>query len=413
MKNSLLFSLLALTAWNVAGRAQPAVARDTKLEAPLVSSAQAQKLALPDDIQIHLRDVTLRAALQELEKQSGLPFDLSGLSGEKLDAKISIDIDTPSVTRALDAIADEANLKLILERAQRYDEWHVRENRGGAPTRYTADSVDGPFAARLLKLDVSLFKQLDLDNPKPERTQKDNLNVTLELAADPGWPIGGLPTLRATRAEDDKGRSLLAPPRAPTDALYNAPYDPGFADIWSQKTATLQLLPPAADARAIAHLEGEALYLVATKRALWELPDLLKDKEPTYTFNIGETPVKTKISNATLEAERGSFRIEFALPEGVSWQSFSGNLYSVFGVVSWMSIEDARGTRLVVLGGGGSSGGESFYSNVNFSAPTKVSSATGQTQVPKLQLPLKLTFSPPTDWVQAQAKFKFDDVPLP
>ena len=412
MKN-LTFPILlagAVAACGVAATAQTATAQtaanQTKLNAPLVSIAQAQKLALPDDIQIHLRDVTLRAALQELERQSGLPFDLSDLPADKLEAKLSIDIDTPAVMRALDAIADEANFKLILEHAQRYDGWHVRENRGGAPTRYTADSVDGSFAARLLKLDVSLFKQLDLDNPKPERTQRDNLNVTLELTTDPGWPIGGLPILRVTRADDEKGRSLLAPPRAPEDA----PYDPGFADVWSQKTATLQLLPPAADAQKIAHLEGEALYMVATKRALWEVPDLLKDKEPTYTFNIGETPVKIKISNARIEDERGSFRIEFALPEGVSWQSFSGNLYSVYGVVSWMTMEDAAGTRLVVIGGGGA---ESFSSYVNFSSPPNVSSATGQTQVPKLKLPLKFSFAPPTDWVRAAAKFKFDDVPLP
>ena len=398
-------TLSVLLAGAVAACAQAATAQP-KLEAPIVSSAQAQKLVLPDDIQIHLRDVTLRAALQELEKQSGLPFDLSALSEEKLNAKISIDIDTPSVTHALDAIADEANLKLVLAHTQRYDGWHVRENQGGAPTRYTADAVDGLFAARLLKLDVSLFKQLDLDNPKPEPTQNDNLNLTLELTADPGWPIGGLPVVRATRAEDDQGRSLLAPPRAPQ----NATYDAGFTDVWSQKTATLQLLPPAADARAIAHLEGEALYMVATKRALWEVTDLLKDKEPTYTFNIGETPVKVTMNNARIENERARFEIKFALPVGTSWQSFSGNLYSVYGVVNWMTMEDAAGTRLIGSGDGGGSNAEGFSSYVTFSLPPN---APDQTEQPKLKLPLKFTFEPPTDWVQAQAKFKFEDVPLP
>lgn len=407
MKISQLFLLgaISLTVGVVAG-AQPALAQpDNTLDAPLVSSAQAQKLALPDDIQIHLHDVTLRAALQELEKQSGLPFDLSALTSAKLDGQISIDIDTPSVTRALDAIADEANLKFELSHAQIYDRWHVREIQGKAAPRFAPDSTDGMFAARLMKVDVSLFKQLELDRAEPARTQNDNLNLTLELAPDPGWPIGGLPVLRATRAEDDKGRSLIDATRAPA----KVDYDAGFQDIWAKKTVTLQLLPPAADARKIAHLEGEALYFVATKRARWEVPDLLKDKTPTYNFNIGETPVTATISAAKIEGENLRFQIEFTLPQNMSWQQFSGNLYSVYGVVNWMTIEDASGTRLVGNGGGGGSGGNNFNSYVNFALPQN----RGQTEKAKLQLPLKFIFSPPTAWVQAQTKFKFDDVPLP
>ena len=234
-------------------RAEPIIKREFVLDAPLVSSAQAQKLALPDDIQIHLKEVTLLAALRELEKQSGLPLDLSGLAREKLDAKISIDIDTPSVTRALDAIADEANLKLEFGHSQSYDSWHVQENRGKS-TKIAPLFQDDLFAVRLLKVDVTLFKQLDLNAAKPERTQNDNLNLTLELSPDPGLPLGGLPVLRATKAQDDKGRSLINTAPAKPD------YDAGFLDVWNKKTATLQLLPPAADARRLAQLEGEALY---------------------------------------------------------------------------------------------------------------------------------------------------------
>ena len=396
-----------MAACGVAATAQTATAQtaanQTKLNAPLVSIAQAQKLALPDDIQIHLRDVTLRAALQELERQSGLPFDLSDLPADKLEAKLSIDIDTPAVMRALDAIADEANFKLKLDHGPSYDRWHVRENQG-TPTRYTPDFVDGSFAARLLKVDVSLFKSLDLDNPEPAREQNDHLNLTMKLTADPGWPIGGLPVLRATRADDEKGRSLLAAEgdKTPDD-------NSGFQDIWSGGAySTLQLLPPAADARRIAHLEGESLYYVALKRALWEVPDLLADKAPTYTFKIGETPATATISNARIENERARFELKMSLPQGLSWQDFSGNLYSLYGVVKWMKMEDADGTQLVANGDGGGGYANEVSSYVTFSLPPAASE-----QEPKLQLPLKFTFSPPTDWVRAAANFEFNDVPLP
>ena len=408
MKTLLLFS--ALLACGVAASAQPTdtaepiVKRASVFDAPVVSILEAQKLALPDDIQIHLHDVTLRAALQELQKQSGLPFDLSALAPAKLDSKISIDIDTPSVTRALDAIADEAGTKLRLDHAGVYDRWHVQENTGKATPRFAPDFVEGMFETRLLKVDVSLFKQLDLDAKTPERTQKDGLNLTLELTADPGWPIGGSPVVRATRADDDKGRSLLDAARAPETVD-----ESGFLDVWSKKTATLQLAPPEPDARKIAHLEGEALYFVATKRARWELPDLLADKAPTYDFNIGETPVKTKILNAKIEDETVRFRLELTLPQNTNWQQFGGNLYSVYGALNWMTVEDASGARLIANGGGGSWGGNQFSSDASFALP----STPGQQDKPKLQLPLKFVFAPPTDWVQAQAKFKFDDVPLP
>ena len=408
MKNLILFS--ALLAGGVAASAQPTetaepiAERATIFDAPVVSILEAQKLALPDDIQIHLRDVTLRAALQELEKQSGLPFDLSNLPPEKLDAKISIDIDTPSVTRALEAIADEAGTKLALTHGHAYDQWHVQENTGKATPRFAPDFVEGMFAVRLLKADVSLFKQLDLDAETPARTQNDNLNLTLELTPDPGWPIGGLPVVRATRADDDKGRSLLDAARAPEKMD-----ESGFQDVWAKKTATLQLAPPAPDARKIAHLEGEALYFVATKRARWELPDLLADKAPTYDFNIGETPVKTVISDAVIEDETVRFRVQLTLPQNTNWQQFGGNLYSVYGVLNWMTVTDASGTRLIANGGGGSWGGNQFSSDASFALPP----SWGQQEKPKLKLPIKFVFAPPTDWVQAQTKFKFDDVPLP
>lgn len=387
-------------------RAEPIAKRDYTLEAPVVSSAQAQKLALPDDIKIHLQDVTLLRALQELELQSGLPLDLSPLSKEKLDTKMSIDIDTPSVTRALDAIADEANLKLALNHGHSYDTWHLRENTDKAAPRLAPAVVDELFETRLLKVDVSLFKQLDLDAAQPQRTQNDNLNLTLELSPDPGWPIGGLPVLHATRAEDDQGRSLIDTARAPEKLEYDA----GFIDVWNKKNVVLQLRPPEPDARRIAHLEGEALCTVAVKRARWEVPDLLASDQQTYQFKIGEAEVTTTLSQAKIEDEAVRFELGLALPAGTSWQKFSGNIYSVYGVLKWLTLEDASGTRLIPSGGGGGSGSNTFSSAGYFVLPP---APPGQNEKRQLALPIRFVFEPPTDWVQAQVKFQFDDVPLP
>lgn len=374
-------------------------------EAPVVSSAQAQKLALPDDIQIHLREVTLRAALQELEKQSGLPFDLSALDAKKLDAKISIDIDTPSVNRALSAIADEANLKLFFDHGLVYDSWHVKENRGKVAPRLAPESVDGLFAARLLKVDVTLFKQLDLDAAERERTRDDSLNLTLEMAPDPGLPLGSLPVVRLTRAEDDEGRSLLKP-EVPQKPVYYS----GSVDAWNKKPTMLKLLPPAADARRIAHLEGEALYKVAVKRERWEVPDLLETKRPTHNFKIGEAEVKITLLDAKIQGEVVTFWLEIMAPPGTSWQKLGGDFYSIYGIFKWITVRDASGTRLVSKSLGGDNRDNRFTSRAYCVLPP---APHGQQEKLKLKLPLQFTIDLPTDWVQAQTKFKFDDVPLP
>lgn len=399
----------ALPAWaqpDPALRAEPMVAREYSLDAPLVSSAEAQKLALPLDIQIHLREASLLEALRELEKQSGLRFDLSNVSQATLDKKISVDTDTPAVARALGDIADEAAVRLSLSHSHTFDSWHVQEDKGKETPRLAPVFADGLFETRLLKVDVTLFKQLDLETDKPVRTQNDALNLTLELSPDPGWPLGGLPVVSVTRAADDKGRSLI-PPQSPTK---KPGYDAGFMDAWSKKAVTLQLLPPADDARRIAHLEGESLNMIATKRARWEVPDLLGNKQNTFNFNIGDAEVTTTLSGARLEGDNVRFSLEFALPPGVSWQKFSGNNYSVYAVLNWITLEDANGTRLIPNGGGGSSSSNTFSSNGNFTLPAALQ---GQDKTRKLALPIKMIFEPPIAWVQARVKFQFDDVPLP
>ena len=415
MKIPLLFSGLLAVAVAASAqppdfveRTEPIIKRHDVLEAPVVSSAEAQKLALPDDIQIHLRDVTLRAALQQLQTQSGLPLDWSALAKEKLDAKISVDIDTPSTTRALNAIAEAANLRLDWVRWNALSIWRIQENPDKETPRFAPHFGDEMFATRLLKVDVVRFKQFNLDAKKPVRTQNDDLNLTLELSPDLGWPTSGFPILRAIKAEDDQGRSLIGAARAPGKVGYEG----SFQDIWSKKTATLQLMAPEADARKIAHLEGEALYMVAVKRARWEVPDVLENTPQNYNFQIGEVNVGVTLTEAKLEDETVDVRLELALPNGMNWQQFSGNLYSPYSTAKWMKVEDASGTRLNLGGGGGGSGisDNIFHSNGSFTLP---STSPGETEKPKLQLPLKFTFEPPTDWVQAQAKFEFDDVPLP
>ena len=152
------------------------------------------------------------------------------------------------------------------------------------------------------------------------------------------------------------------------------------------------------------------MFTWSRSSARWEIPDFLQAKPQTYDFKIGEADVTATLSQARIEGESVRFQLALALPQGTSWQKFSGNLYSVYGVLNWITLEDANGARLLPSGGGGSSSSNNFSSYANFAMPPALQ---GQKEKPKLKLPLRFIFAPPTDWVQAQVKFKFDDVPLP
>lgn len=383
----------------------------------LVTPAQAEALVAGKPLALHLRDVTLEAALLELQKQSGVPLDLSNLPTKALDVPLSVDVETTSFDRAFDAVADEANLKLQL--GQFGVSWirivTLKAPPGGAFDDGASGgplAVNGLFTARLLKLDVRHFKSLDWSHSQtPARDGEDGLNVTIESSADPRLPAIGPPRLRVTRADDESGRSLVPPPAKASVPFYF------FNSDDPSKQSVAQLLPPQSDARTLAHLEGFILYVTPAASEKWDVPVALDGAwKASHDFKNGGQDVRLSIESVERTGENLEVSLRMDAPKGGDWGALGNPLFSPSEAVRWMHFEDASGAILRPRSSGGGSRGNAMNARVTFylpyNKPIFPSAKTGRPPQ-KLALPLKFVFDAPTEFVQTQVPFSFENVPLP
>ena len=380
----------------------------------LVTPAQAQTFDTP--IAIHLSDVTLERALLELQNQSGVPLDLSNLRAKVMETKLSIDIETPSFNRALDAIADEAALELELGQFGRASPRLVtlKSPLFRAPDFSNAPiSSDGLFVARLVKLDVTLFQSLDWsDGTAPARAQNDHLNLSFQLAPDPRLPVVGAARLRVTRADDEAGRSLLPAPVAP-----KAPFYFFNSDIIDAPTM-VALLPPSGGARQLAHLEGAAIYVLTRASQRLEVPDVLNAGKTVLDFTNGGQKVRLTLQEVERQGEDLKVNLTITAPKGSDWGPLSNPLFSPDKVLSWAHFEDADGTLLrAKRDGGGGVSGNGMNARATFALPRNMAifpaPKTATTPATVLALPIKFVFDAPTEFVQTEVPFSFENVPLP
>ena len=192
-------------------QAQPD-AKNNGLPFPLVSPAQAEKLAVTAPIKLDLDDVTLAVALDELQKQGKVELNLSRGSKETLAKTLSVHLETPSFNRAFAEIMDEAGVKASLQRWDYGGTWTVAFEQADDGTE-AMQSETGLFRARLMSLGTTLSKTVNLDDTgEGKRSQQNNLTVNLALLPDLRLPLLGAVRTRVTRADDDQNRSLLPKP---------------------------------------------------------------------------------------------------------------------------------------------------------------------------------------------------------
>lgn len=402
------FLLGALLVCAAPAWAQPDPKPANGLPFPLVSPAEAQRLAMAGPIRLNLRNVTLRAALDELQKQSGVALDYSrGAPTETLDKILSVFIETPSLRRAFLEIMDEAGVKASLQ-LYGYDinqPWRIAfgQTEREQGVFQTGDEL---FAARLQSLSATLSKTVDLNDINAPRRREENwLNVNLKLLPDPRLPLVGLPQALVKRAEDDQGRSLLAKEDAPRINGYSFYSNGG----WRQSQTALRLRPPESDAKTLAHLEGAIVYALVTRREKWEVPDLLAAKEWSRAFEGDDGKFEMTIKPALETGATLILQIEVNGAKTEAREGVTHPLLAAAAVAGAIQIRDAGGT-LFRSGGSSSSQGNGKmtarlrYSPVNSSPGDKGKAPT---------MPLKLVFDAPLDVVQTQVPFSFEDVPLP
>ncbi len=396
--------------------AQPELKPVNGLPYPLVSPEEAGKLALIDrPIILHLRDVTLADALDELAKQSGVSLDTSwGGNPEILGKKLSLDLETRSFNEAFKAILDEADVKATLRQLGGRGAWNVAFNQLDEQSN-TLQSGVGPFQLRLLSLNSNFSKSVTpTSKGETRRSQNNNLSINFGIMPDPQVAVIGASRIRLTRAEDEKGRSL----RDETPDRFPIGFNTGV-----QEQVNVQLRSSANGSQKLAHLEGVAVFVLPTKREKWELNDVLSAKDVSHDFQSAGQKLTLTIQRAQKTGDFVSLDMKLSSSGIGNGGDARSPVFSFDQLASAVSLVDAKGQKLISRGLSGTGSGTELTVQARFSMARQMRPPLVMQDgkmvpapppaAPVLAEPLKLVFDVPTEFVQTEVPFSFADVPLP
>ena len=403
-------------------RAQPDVAAKQPLpEMSQIAPEAALKLIGTRPIALHLRAVTVREALAQLQTQSGV--NLAPAKGEAsvLDKKVSLDIEATSFGVALDALARAAEVPVRVRPAPRVPgavapidgkpQWLVSF---GAPGQEAPRAGVGPFQVSLEGVNSRQRRKVTLVlDDAPQRAGTDELGVYLLPVPTPDFEGYGAPTLRLTRAQDEQGRSLL--PEVPAARPFEN-INTGYTFVGFSEYALA--LKPLQGARKLAHLEGTATYVLPVGSEHWEVPDVLSNRIAEHDFQGGGQTIHLQVRN--VQRSFGDVSMEFKLtplvPAALFFIPPQAPPYPFYhSITRSLRLRDANGQVWRPQGRGfGVTGTQDGSIPINFSSGPEVLGGAPQTPDPfDVTGPLTLIFDGPVEFVQTTIPFSFENVPLP
>ena len=378
---------------------------------PLVAPERAQELSVEKPIVLRLDNVTLGAALDELQKQSGVEINISpDVYPETLAKTLSIDVETLSFNQALNAILDEAGVKAHLQHWNANEPW-ILDLGQEDDSRNAPQSGAGLFNIRLWSLEATTSKTVMLGEKEDSmRSQHADLVASLVLNPDLSLPVIGKPQTRVTRAEDDQGRSLL-PELSEGEIFSQKPQAYGFYsnNYWEQSHANARLLAPAPDAKMLAHLEGNVVYAVVSKREKWEIADLLSAPQWTHSFPGDAEEINVKIQATPTAEGNVKMEIEVNSSQDVPDNQVRQPLMAIQPLIENMRLEDANGVVFRYSGYNSSESDNKFTTRTTF-VPVGKNDPNATTT---LNGPIRFVLDAPVEVVQTQVPFAFENVPLP
>ena len=412
MKIPILLSTLLVCA--VAASAQPAdvpAPLVNDLPFPLVAPERAQELSVEKPIVLRLDNVTLGAALDELQKQSGVELNTSpDVYVETLAKTLSIDLQTLSFNQAFYAVVDEAGVKAHLQHWNENEPW-ILEYDQEDDSRNAPQSGAGLFNIRLWSLNSTTSKTIYLGEKEDSmRSQRADLEASLILNSDLRLPVIGKPQTRVTRAEDDQGRSLL-PELSEGEIFSQKPQAYGFysSRYWEQSHASARLLAPAPDAKMLAHLEGNVVYAVVSKREKWEIADVLSAPQWTHSFPSDAGEINVKIQATPTAEGNVKMEIEVSSSRDVPDNQVRQPLMAIQPLIENIRLRDANG--VVFRYSGYNSGGRDNLLTLRTTfVPVGKNDLSATTT---LNGPIRFVLDAPVEVVQTQVPFAFENVPLP
>lgn len=431
MKTPLLFSALLVCIAPVFAQPNAPEARFVAapelingLPFPLLAPEAVAGLLKGPPISLQLKDVTLYEALQQLQKQSGIDIDLSyNPDPKKMEKKLSLQMETTSFNRAFQEIMDGAGVNARLRRMGSDTPYRLELGKLNEDSELLQAGV-APLLMRLTSMNTTLAKTIDFSEPELPKKREDNaLTLSFEMPSNPQLELAAAPQVRLTRAEDEKGRSLVAPK---ADDRQRFIY--GLSSFSLSSTRFSQrLLPPAPDARQLARLEGVTIYALGSARERWEVPDALKAKGAEHEFQSNEQTFRAVLQSVAQKEEGFELKFEISTPVVADLANREmgrsrNPLLSSQSLSRAIRLEDANGK---VLRSNGSS------SNISSGKVTMTTRFRADNYRPQFEmvngnfvriraagkeqaaLPLKFIFDVPINYVQTEVPFSFADLPLP
>lgn len=332
----------------------------------------------PSFITIHLKNASTKDVFEELSRQSFAdlkPFP-ENLWEQQKGPAVTLDIEHEPFWKAINQIAASTGVSL-----NHYGDG-LRLMRGSGFSAMGPSMVEGPFLVLATRINRS--QSVALAN----NAVRSDFSIQLAIYAEPKLKVLEASVVSLSEATDDRGNSLL--PAVPqTRGIYGV-----GANAWN---LTAPMRYPAHPGTRIAHLKGEANFIVQTASQRLEISNILSAHDETRTIG--------GLSITLHEIKKNGLGYEVIISTtheagGDQWEAMQQSIYRQ------MKIQDAAGQAFEYRGMSSrtsSTGSETTLTLAPLPGPDGHESAA----------PSKLVWEIPTSSAPVSVPFEFTNLAMP
>jgi len=358
---------------------------------------EMEALAAPKRVNLDLKNETLEKVVAELARQTGYKLELA-TKGAAAQKRFSLRLAKATFWEALDKVCREGGVEFLPGHGSP-DKFTL--GFGGMASPYRA--YQGAFRIRATGFHYFLSKSIEFA-PFPfnvaGKRHTEKFSFDLDVAAEPRLTVLYLGEPSLIQAQDDRNRSLLPKKEAGEDRFNAQARFFHSSRVWAQfmgheLPATMNLLVPAKEARAVKVLQGSIpVYLEKEKKRTVLVENIAKaqgKEHKSQEFTVGIDNFKQIAGNRY----RVSFSFTRDKPEG---KDLGGDDDGSFG------LEDSQGNPYQAQGSSMSGDGRRTELQINFVPPFNNAGPLGP--------PVRLVYirSIPLEY---NVSFEFKNLPLP
>lgn len=366
----------------------------------IVRRMDHDRLVSPKRITMNLKDKTVKAAFEEITKQTGYKIEFNnngpGGLGGPAEPKFNFEFDKVPFWQAVDKIADQAGLGVYADyddeivRVNSYQDSHNPHVCYAGPFRFVATGINSSRNVQLSGISKKSFQQ---------RTS-ESIGFSFQIHSEPKNPILGTLPAEVTVATDELGGNLM-PPKDPNH-FRSSYYNQSGSYRGHNAYGNLNLLRASKDATTLKTIKGKmGIVLLAGIVPEVVIADPMKVKAKTIRGRNVEVVFDSMTEaggqyTATLTVKR----LDVTDPNNIDY-NWSNTI--------WQKIEvyDATGKKWNTYGP------NQINNNglsVQLTIPFNKQNRRGEEE--KLGPPVKLVIN---EWLQVtnDVTFEFKDIPLP